>query len=64
MTESSNHEHTKLVPLLVHDFLSQQVVKMKIEFTNLSREFYAQLIGYTVYVLEEAELISSVTFSM
>jgi hypothetical protein len=37
MVDSSNHKHTKLVPILVCYFVPQQGIKMKIlEFANLS----------------------------
>jgi hypothetical protein len=38
MIDSSNHKHTKLVPILIRYFIPQQVVKMKVlEFSNLSQ---------------------------
>jgi hypothetical protein len=61
MTDSFNHKYTKLVPILVHYFVPQQGVKMKIlEFTNLSGESSAQLTEHIVRVLEEAKLIDKV----
>jgi hypothetical protein len=60
-TDSSNHKHTKLVPILVRYFVPQQVVKMKIlEFTNLSGESSAQLTEHIVRFLGEAKLIDKV----
>jgi hypothetical protein len=61
MTDSSNHKHTKLVPILVRYFVPQQGVTMKIlEFTDLSGESYAQSTEHIVRVLEEAKLIDKV----
>jgi hypothetical protein len=61
MIDSSNHKHTKLVPILVHYFVPQKAVKIKIlEFANLSAESSAQLTEHTVHVLEEAKLIDKV----
>jgi hypothetical protein len=53
MIDSSNHKHTKLVPILVRYFVPQQGVKMKIlEFTNLSGESSAQLTDHILRVLK------------
>jgi hypothetical protein len=61
MIDSSSHKHTKLVHILVHCFVPQQGVKMKIlEFTNLSGESSAQLTEHVVRVLEEVKLIDKV----
>jgi hypothetical protein len=61
IVDSSNHKHTKLVSILVHYFVPQQGVKMKIlEFTDLSGESSAQLTEHIVCVLEEAKLIDKV----
>jgi hypothetical protein len=58
MIDSSNHKHTKVVPILVRYFVLQQGVKMKIlKFRNLSGESYAQLTEHIVRFLEEAKLI-------
>jgi hypothetical protein len=61
MTDSSNHKHTKIVPILVRYFVPQKAVKINIlEFTNLSGESSAQLTEHIVCVLEEAKLIDKV----
>jgi hypothetical protein len=61
VTDSSDHKHTKLVPILVRYFVPQQGVKIKIlEFTNFSGESSAQLTEHIVRVLEEAKLIDKV----
>jgi hypothetical protein len=52
MTDSSNHKHVKLTPMLVHYFVAQQEVKMKIlKFTNLSGKSSAQLTEYSQSLL-------------
>jgi hypothetical protein len=63
MTDSSNHRDSKLFPILVHYFVPEQGVKMKIlKFTNLSGESPAQLAEHMhiMHVIEEAELIDKV----
>jgi hypothetical protein len=57
MTDSCNHKHTILVPILVRYFIPQQGVKLKtLKFTNLSGESAAQLTEHIVHVVEETKL--------
>jgi hypothetical protein len=52
MTDSPNHKHSKLIPILVRYFVPQQGVKMKfLEFTNLSGESSTPLTEHIVHVL-------------